>query len=372
MAAKRKKYLAYKIPKPWKSGKIPTPAIPPARMKPRASVKDLVELYSKSGSFQAGRLATGCRIYKRMMNEDAGIALTLAGAMTPTGMGGLIAQMIEYGAIDWVIATGANVFHDLHFALGMPLHQGDFKVNDCALHDKNIDRIYDIFLTEETMLRTDIYMLEAVSQAKGQKLSTAQLHNIIGRALLEDGFDYRRSMVAAAARFGVPIYTSSPGDSEVGMDLAYARMAGINIELDPIQDVIETCAIVNGLKKNGVLIAGGGSPKNFYLQTQPMLHTQYNIDKKGHDFDIQVTIDSPHWGGLSGATPEEAVSWGKIKPGELKHSVVIYSDSTIALPILFGYVLQACPRRKSKRLFDKTPGLVQKLKKALDTNVLGF
>lgn len=372
MVLKRKKYLAYKVPKQWKSGKIPTPRIPPARIKPKASLKDLVELYAASGSFQAGRLATGCSIYKRMMSEDAGIALTLAGAMTPTGMGGLIAQMIEHGAIDWIISTGANVFHDLHFALGFPLHQGDFKVNDCALHNQNIDRIYDIFLTEETMLRTDIYMIEAVSQAKGRKLSTAQLHNIIGKALLEDGFDYRKSMVAAAAKFGVPIYTSSPGDSEVGMDLAYARKAGIHIELDPIQDVIETCAIVNGLNKNGVVIAGGGSPKNFYLQTQPMLRTQYNIDKQGHDFDIQVTIDSPHWGGLSGATPDEAVSWGKIKPGELKHSVVIYSDSTIALPILFGYVLQTCPRRKSKRLFEKTPELLDKLNRNLSTDVLGF
>jgi len=372
MAAKRRKYLAYKVPKPWRSGKILTPRIPAARINPKASVKDLVEVYSRSGSFQAGRLATGCGIYKRMMKDNAGIALTLAGAMTPTGLGGLIAQMIEYGAIDWIISTGANVFHDLHFALGMPLHQGDFKVNDCVLRKENIDRIYDIFLTEETMLRTDIYMLEAVSTAQGKKLSTAELHNIIGQALLEDGFDYKKSMVAAAAKFGVPIYTSSPGDSEVGMDLAYARMAGINIELDPIRDVIETAAIVNAMNKNGVVIVGGGSPKNFYLQTQPMLHTQFGIDKQGHDYDVQITIDSPHWGGLSGATPDEAVSWGKIKPEELRSSVVVYSDSTVALPILFGYVLQSCPKRKSKRIFDHVPAYVEKLKKELSTHVLGF
>jgi deoxyhypusine synthase len=280
--------------------------------------------------------------------------------------------MIEYGAIDWVVATGANVFHDLHYAIGMPLHQGDFKVNDCALLKKNIDRIYDIFLTEETMLRTDIWMIEALSVAKGKKLGTAQLHNILGKALLEDGFDYRKSMVAAAAKFGVPIYTSSPGDSEVGMDLAYARMAGIEIDLDPIQDVIETAAIVYGLQKNGVVIVGGGSPKNFYLQTQPMLRTQFNISKHGHDYDIQITIDSPHWGGLSGATPDEAVSWGKIKPAQLQTSVVVYSDATIALPILFGYVLETMPKRKSKRLFDKTPEFVARLKKELKTDVLGF
>jgi len=365
MALRNKNYLKIKIPQIWKSEKIHTKRIPPMAVRPGRGIKGLVELYSSSGCFQAGRLATGCKIYQRMINENAGIALTLAGAMTPTGMGGIVAQMIEHGAIDWIIATGANVFHDLHYALELPVHQGDFRVNDAELKEKNIDRIYDIFLTEEVILRTDIWLLNALKPVKNKKLSTAEIHHILGQALLKDGADPGKSMVAAAAQYGVPIYTSSPGDSEIGLNLAYTRLRDDQIILDPLKDVIETTAIVNYLAKNGVVIVGGGSPKNFYLQTQPMLRTWCNIDRKGHDYDIQIAVDSPHWGGLSGATPEEAVSWGKIKPDRLVTSVVIYSDATIAVPILFGYILETTAKRKHKRLFDKIPGAVSRLKKQM-------
>ena len=361
----RKKWIKIPIPAKYGNEPIPTPTISPLSLSSKATIKELVEIFSRSNSFQAGRLAQACRIYQKMLEEDAGIALTLAGAMTPTGMGGLIAQMIEFGAIDWIISTGANVFHDLHFALGLPVHQGNFKVDDRVLKEKNIDRIYDIFLGEEVITRTDCWILEAIKPLRGEKLSTAQLHYHLGKCLLEDGFEPQNSFVASAAKYQVPIYTSSPGDSEIGLDLAYARLIDFEIELDPIQDVIETTAIVNGLEKNGVIIVGGGSPKNFYLQTQPMLKAGLGIEKRGHDYDIQITVDSPHWGGLSGATPEEAVSWGKIKPEQLNNSVVVYSDATLALPIILGYVLQTCSPRPHKKLYSQIPELVKRLKKEM-------
>ncbi len=361
----RKKWLKVSIPQKYGNEPIPTPIISPLSLSATPTIKELVETFSKSNSFQAGRVAQACRIYQKMLEENAGVALTLAGAMTPTGMGGLIAQMIEFGAIDWIISTGANVFHDLHFALELPVHQGSFKVDDRTLKQKNIDRIYDIFLGEEVITRTDCWILEAIKPLRGKKLSTAQLHYHLGKCLLEDGFDHKNSFVASAAKYQVPIYTSSPGDSEIGLNLAYARLVDFEIELDPIQDVIETTAIVNGLEKNGVIIVGGGSPKNFYLQTQPMLKSGLGIDKKGHDYDIQITVDSPHWGGLSGATPEEAVSWGKIKPEQLDNSVVVYSDATLVLPIIFGYALQTCSQRPHKRIYPQIPELVKRLKKEM-------
>ena len=360
----RKKWLTVEIPKKYGNEPIPTPEIKPFYFED-LSIKGLVELFSRSNSFQAGRLVQGCRIYEQMLKDDAGVALTLAGAMTPMGMGGLIAQMIEFGGIDWIISTGANVFHDLHFALGLPVHQGSFKVDDCVLKEKNIDRIYDVFVGEEVITRTDCWILEAIRPLRGKKMSTAELHWHLGKALLEDGMDPKRSFVAMSAKYDVPIYTSSPGDSEIGLNLAYARLVDFDIDIDPIQDVIETTAIVNALDKNGVIIVGGGSPKNFYLQTQPMLKSGLNIDKRGHDYDIQITVDSPHWGGLSGATPEEAVSWGKIKPDRLETSVVIYSDATVALPIIFGYALSVCSPREHKRIYPQIPQMVERLKKEM-------
>jgi len=363
---KRDRWKTMKIPKQCKSAKIPTPKISPLSIPKNSTIKDIVSLYTKTGSFQAGRLATACSIYKTMISEDATIGLTLAGAMTPAGIGGLIAQMISNGMIDWIIATGANVFHDLHYALNLPLHQGHFRVNDAELKKKKIDRIYDIFLTEEIMLRTDVYFIDSIWPHRGEKMTTAKLHNIIGKNLLEDGVDPTKSMVAMAAKYDVPIYTSSPGDSEIGLNMAFARLAGFELLLDPIQDVVETAAIVNNAKKNGVLIVGGGSPKNFYLQTQPMLQTQLGIGIKGHDYDIQITVDPPHWGGLSGATPDEAVSWGKINPNQLtQSSVVLYSDATVVLPIIFGYVLETCKPRPHKRLFPKIPKMIKELKKQM-------
>jgi deoxyhypusine synthase len=339
------------------------PRIPPMRLDPGMKVTDLVQAYQGSGSFQAGRLAEACRIYKRMIEDGAGIAFTVAGAMTPTGMGGPLARMIAHGAIDWIVATGANVYHDLHFALDLPVHQGEFIVNDCELEADGVERIYDIFISEHIIYQTDYWFYEVMTPHEGKTMSTAELHYILGQALIREGVDPLRSFIAAAAQYDVPVYTSSPGDSGIGLNIANLEIHGITIKLDPSKDVIETTAIVNALEKNGVVIIGGGSPKNFHLQTQPMLDMCLGIKKGGHDYDIQITVDAPHWGGLSGATPEEAVSWGKINPEELKNSVVVYCDSTIAVPIIFSYILDQVPEQDPKRIYPRIPEMVERLKK---------
>ncbi len=342
------------------------PQIPAMRLDPGMKVTDLVDAFSKSGSFQAGRLATACRIYRRMLEADAGVALTLAGAMTPTGMGGALARMMEHGSIDWIVATGANVYHDLHFALNLNPHQGEHTVDDTDLEANGVERIYDIFITEHIIYQTDYWFYAVMTPHNGKTMSTAEMHNILGKALLQENVDPLKSFIAAAAKYDVPVYTSSPGDSGLGMNLVNMEFHDINIKIDPSRDVLETTAIVNSMEKNGVIIVGGGSPKNFYLQTQPMLDMCLGIKKGGHDYDIQITVDAPYWGGLSGATPEEAVSWGKINPEELKNSVVVYSDSTIALPILFSYALDKVPSKEHKRIYSRLPEMVEKLKKEAD------
>ena len=152
-------------------------------------------------------------------------------------------------------------------------------------------------------------------------------------------------MVARAALAGVPIYTSSPGDSSIGMNIAYHElMNDSHFMIDPNKDVNEVCALVRAGKQNGCVILGGGSPKNFYLQAQPTLWEVYGIPKGGNDYFIQITTDQVVWGGLSGATPAEAVSWGKVNPGVLPDTVVAYCDSTIAFPLFCEYAIGIAQR----------------------------
>src|SRR5256884_6874355 len=148
------------------------------------------------------------------------------------------------------------------------------------------------------------------------------------------------------------------------MNVARHAWNEILLPLDPLAVVNETTAIVQHATRNGVIILGGGSPKNFYLQTQPQLWEVLGIHKGGHDYFIQITTDAPHWGGLSGATPSEAVSWGKIKPDQLNSTVVIYGDSTIALPLLTAYVVSKAQPRPRRELFARREALLKELKDA--------
>jgi deoxyhypusine synthase len=170
----------------------------------------------------------------------------------------------------------------------------------------------------------------------------------------------------------VPIYTSSPGDSSIGMNVAALALEGNKCVIDPNLDVNETASIVLHAKrsggKSGVFICGGGSPKNFMLQTEPQIQEVLGIDEKGHDFFLQITDARPDTGGLSGATPAEAVSWGKIDPDRLPDAVVCYLDSTVALPILTSYAHATHKQRPLKRLYDKRGAMMKRLRTEFEKN----
>lgn len=339
------------------------PRIQPVTVKSGMTILDLIDIYKASGSFQGGRLCEAALLYEKMITDKTSICLTVSGAMTPAGMGGIIIPLIENGFIDMIISTGANLYHDIHFALDLPVHQGDFHVDDRELFEAGIERIYDIFITEELLLETDRFVQQSLLDFPNEKpVSTAQIHYHLGKKIIATAKYPERSVLAIAAKYDVPVYTSSPGDSSIGMNVAYLQLKNKEIIIDPNLDVWETSAIVFNSEKNGVIIIGGGSPKNFYLQTQPFISQIAGLPPKGHDFDIQISVDAPHWGGLSGATPSEAVSWGKINPNEIKNSVVVYSDATIALPILAGYVLSEVPKKNPKKLYEHIPEFIQNFK----------
>ena len=328
-------------------------------------VEDLIRYYSKSGAYNGGRLAEACGVYEKMIKEDSTICLTLSGALTPAGLGGYINQLIKNGLVDFIISTGANLYHDIHFALDLPVHQGDFRVNDAELLKEKIVRIYDIFLPEETLLKTDDFIQKIMKDFPINKASsTSDLHHFLGKKILTDTKKPGYSILATATKYDVPIFTPSPGDSSIGMNLALLKMLKKNIVIDTDLDILESTAIIFNSKKTGAVELGGGAPKNFYMQTQPMLSQIINIDKGGHDYFIQITADAPHWGGLSGATPSEAISWRKIKPDDVKNDVVVYCDVTIAAPILFSYILSKKHKRNVKQLYKKKDEYLNKLKDA--------
>ena len=321
-------------------------------------------------AFNAGRLAEACRIFTdRMLDpgHDTTIGLTMAGALTPAGLGGCVIELMERGLVDFVISTGANLYHDLHYALNFTLHRGSPFADDVELYEDGVIRIYDVLLPASVLLETDAYVRDfLVRSGLDGPTSSAELHYRLGRDLLERRAGCEaRSVVAKAAAVGVPIYTSSPGDSSIGMNVAHhGLIENSGFMVDPSRDVNEVCAIVLAAEKNGCVILGGGSPKNFYLQGQPTLWEVYGIHKGGNEYFIQITTDQVVWGGLSGATPAEAVSWGKVNPGVLGDTVVVYSDATIAFPLFCEYAVgSARGRRERKALVQRRDELVAELER---------
>lgn len=307
-------------------------------------------------AFNATRLREACEIYKKMIRDDATICLTIAGALTPAGLGGGIIELIKRGLVDFIISTGANLYHDIHFALDLPVYRGSYVVNDRELARKGIVRIYDIFIPMETLLETDKYLQEIID-IEGS-FSTSELHYYIGKKLLENAKRPELSILATAAKYDLPIYCPSPGDSSIGMNISYLKVKGKKISVDVEKDVLETTAIIYASKKSGGIILGGGAPKNFFMQTQPMLSQILGFEEKGHDYFIQITSDAPHYGGLSGATASEAISWKKID-AESKTYVTVYGDATIIAPLLFKKVMRM--KRKHKRLYKKKDKFVKEL-----------
>jgi deoxyhypusine synthase len=328
-------------------------------------------------SYNAARLREACHVFAdRMLEPDVTVGLTISGALTPTGLGAAVfVPLVEAGFVDWIVSTGANLYHDLHRSLGFALYGIPPQVDDVALRRDGVIRIYDIVFEQDVLYKTDAFIAEVLKAPEFQKrMGTAELHHRLGKHVREReklreakprSGPVSRSLLGAAFEAGVPVYTSSPGDSSLGMGLAALRLQGFDVGFDPERDVNETAAIVYDAKKSGgrsaVFILGGGSPKNFALQTEPQIQEIYGLAEKGHDYFIQITDARADTGGLSGATAQEAVTWGKIDPDQLPDTVVCYTDSTIALPIMAAYALAKRAPRPLRRLYDRRAELLDRL-----------
>ena len=325
-------------------------------------------------AYNAGRLREGARLLsERMLKPDVTVGLSLTGALTPAGLGvSCVVPLLKSGFVDWIVSTGANLYHDAHFGLGLPMHAGSPFLDDRVLRDEGVVRIYDVLFDYEVLLDTDAFFRQVLDLPEFQvQMGTAEFHYRLGRYMAEREKTLGQgevSVLAAAWRYGVPVYTSSPGDSSIGMNVAAMRLGGRGVTFDVSLDVNETAAIVYDAKrrggKSGVWILGGGSPKNFMLQTEPQIQEVLGLDEKGHDYFLQVTDARPDTGGLSGATPSEAVSWGKVDPDKLPDTVVCYLDSTVALPLLCAFAFDRVGKRARRRLYDRRAEMLAVLGKA--------
>jgi deoxyhypusine synthase len=328
-------------------------------------------------AYNAARLREAAHLLaERMLEKEVTVGLSITGALTPAGLGmSAIIPLMEAGFVDWIVSTGANLYHDTHFGIGLSMHRGTWQTDDVELREQGVVRIYDVFFDYQVLLDTDAFFREVIAGPEFQReMSTAEFHHLCGKYVQarEHALGLkRRSLLAAAYELGVPIYTSSPGDSSIGMNVAAKALEGNRLRFDVNADVNETAAIVWEAKKDGgksaVWILGGGSPKNFVLQTEPQIQEVLGIAEKGHDYFLALTDARPDTGGLSGATPAEAVSWGKIDPSMLPGTVICYADSTITLPLLTAYALAKRAPRALKRLYDGRTSRMDKFKHAYFT-----
>jgi deoxyhypusine synthase len=352
--------------------------IQPAPIAQGTTIEALVD---NMDAYNGGRLRAACHLLRdKYSQDDVTIGLSLAGALTPAGLGpSAVIPLMKHGFVDWITATGANMYHDLHFAFDLPMHRGSHSVDDADLRKQGVTRIYDIlFDYEDVLMETDRRLRRIMLRPEFQReMGTREFYHHLGK--LMDAHEREHglgevSIVAAAYRLGIPIFTSSPGDSTIGMNVAglelLAEAAGLadrfKLKINPSLDVHDSTAIVLNAKryekgKTGVLLIGGGSPKNFMLQTEPQIQEVLMIPEVGQDYDINVTDARPDTGGLSGAPPSEAASWGKIDPTKLDETVTAYVDVTVALPLLVAYVHATAAPKRLKRLYDRGAELRAKL-----------
>lgn len=302
-------------------------------------------------SFQGRNLATAYHIWRRMLRDRVMIMMGMSGAMVPAGMRRLVVYLIKNRLIDCLVSTGANFFHDIHESLGRLHFQCSPSIDDVALQQNLIDRMYDTLADEEEFREEDAYIGRFASTLdQSRAYTTREFLYLLGKAIVkrskEDG------IVTAAYKAGIPLYCPAVGDSSIGIGIAENRHLGKNrFTFDIVGDVLETARLAGESPASGVVYFGGGTPKNFIQQSE-VTATFMRQAHNGHKYALQVVTDAPHWGGLSGCTFEEAQSWGKIAHDA--SMVTVHCDSTIAMPILVTALSEhaALIRKRKKPVFE--------------------
>lgn len=338
----------------------------PFEIREDASVTEALNAMAQT-AFQGKNFATAVDVWGAMLKKkNVSVFLGLAGAMIPAGMRSIIVYLIQNRLIDCLVSTGANLFHDMHESLGRFHYQGNAFMDDVHLQDEGVDRIYDVFASEDEFRSLDDYVGHfADTLDLDRPYTTREFLYLLGRKI--SGETNREGIVTSAYKAGVPVYCPAIGDSSIGIGLA-GRTKGKKFLFDVVADVQETAILSMKAKETGVIYIGGGTPKNF-IQQMEVTAGMWDSKVAGHEYAIQITADAPHWGGLSGCTFEEAKSWGKIKKDA--RMVTVYCDSTIALPLIVTAVAQKYKetiktRTKPDLLKVLAKNKIEDLKRVLD------
>jgi deoxyhypusine synthase len=297
-------------------------------IEPGMSIDTLVERLGHCG-FGARRLAEAVAIYEKMLSGDFIKFLTLSGAMVPAGMRNIVSDLIRNGYVDVLVITGANLVHDIIESFGCHC-LGSSESDDAGLRAQGMSRIYDVFLRDEDFVSFE-ELMQKILPDSSETISGRELMSIIGRQINDE-----RSILRSAYEMKVPVFCPALPDSMIGLQ-AWMFSQTKRLNVDAFADIKEIVDLCYDAERSGIVIVGGGVPKNFALQS--ML-----VTPKSFDLAIQLTTDTPENGGLSGATLSEAISWGKIS--EKASYVTVYGDATITLPLMVAATMERLKKSK--------------------------
>lgn len=315
-----------------KSKKNEYPRVIPIDIKDKDSITELIAEFHSSGVFGPGRIAKAVDIYTEMIKQKSTVFLGIAGALVPGGMRKILTDMITEGMVDVIVSTGANVTHDLIEAFGGKHVRHVPYESDQELRDKSIDRIYDVFVADESFMKLEDNLkpiFKEIWESNKDETNTLVISTCKLMELLGEKLDDENSFVKAAYDNKVPIYVPALSDSVLGLQLWLFSQLNRTL-IDDMDDLGSIQRLAWDSEKAGAFFLGGGVPKNYIFQSRLM-------SPKTFDYAIQITMDRVETGGLSGASLEEAISWGKVNSESKMINVV--SDITIVLPLIFQATL---------------------------------
>ena len=331
-------------------------------------ISELIHVMGQT-SFEARNVFRGAQLFKRMIDEDDVIWLGIAGAGIAGGMGGMVISLLEAGFVDVICSTGAQVYHDLHFAFDLPVKAISPHHDDNVLRQHGDTRIYDIGIRErETLEAQDEIIRRFVKDqhdvlSKGT-LSSWEINYHLGLWINRKATHPERSFSAIAAKLGVPIFWDSLSNHSISMNLARTDREGYPLRLSGQKDVFDSAAILYNAGHTGFVELGGGGPKNFIQQSGPTLSQILGIDCKAANRGLQISTAVEREGSLSGSTFNEAVTWGKYRSADEDKLVQIWAEYSLVFPLLTAYVLDQCENRPVKNMVSQLPSYIQELEKA--------
>lgn len=334
------------------------------------TVKELVETFGRT-CFEARNMWRAAHLFERMIGEGDVIWLGISGAGIAGGMGGMVVSLLEAGFIDAICSTGAQVYHDLHFAFGLPVKAISPQLNDEDLRRHGDTRIYDIGIRErETLEAQDQWIRDFVRSSwerelRNKPLSSWEFNHSLGKWVGQKCPYPERSFVVTAARLGVPVFWDSLANHSIAMNLSRTDMEGFPVTLSAQKDIFDSAAVVFSSKRTGFVELGGGGPKNFIQQTGPFIHQILNVEYEGADRGLQIGTAMEREGSLSGCTFGEAVTWGKYKSVDDEKLVQVWGEYSILFPILAAYVMDTCRVRPGRGMIAHMNSYAGKLEEAM-------